>query len=676
MKVTYNWLKDFVDIRISPRELADKLTMAGLEVTAQEAKGGDFVFEIEVTSNRPDCLSVVGIAREIAAITGRKLKIPSTVYRRPSTKSKNSLSIAIEDKKECPLYTARIIRDVRVGPSQEWIKERLELIGCRSVNSVVDITNYLLFSLGEPLHAFDLDKLKAQEIIVRRAHKDEKITTIDGIQRILDPDILVIADKERPVAIAGIMGGKDTEVTGNTKNILLEAAIFDPLVIRRGRQKLGMQSDSAYRFERGIDVGIVNRSSLEAASLIRETGAGKLVLAKLSGSAKIKRQSVNLEIPAVQKILGVNIGPGKIARILTGLGFKIKSKSKNNLRLEIPSHRLDVKSQIDLVEEVARIVGYENIPKSLPAVSPQESSSQIRDIVSLVRNMLVGLGLNEVVTYSLIDKDLLNAFGAQSAGGAIEISNPLSKEQEILRPCLIPSIASGISYNLNQRQEYVNIFEIAKVFSCSSEQKKESLALGVAICGARPLLLEQGVIKDASGLLHLKGILEVLFGRLGISEYCFTSEETQQTSIFIDKENVGLIKRLDRQALDYLEIKNKDVFALELSLEKIFPHADLKRRFKALPKYPGISRDVSIVVKEDIAIDSILKAMRDKGMQLLKDVKVVDYYKGRQIPSGFRGLTVNCLYRSDERTLTEAEVNPVHSLVCRVLVDRFRAQIR
>ncbi|MCX5702737.1 MAG: phenylalanine--tRNA ligase subunit beta [Candidatus Omnitrophica bacterium] len=683
MKVTYNWLKDFVDIRISPRELADKLTMAGLEVAASEAKKGDFIFEIEVTSNRPDCLSVVGIAREVAAITGKKLKIATSCKLQATRKNLQPVacglqpfSIKIEDNNDCPLYIARIIKDVKVGPSPDWLKERLELIGCRSVNSVVDITNYILFSWGEPLHAFDLDKLQSREIIVRRAQKGEKIITIDGEQRILTPDILVIADKEKPIAIAGIMGGEDTEVTENTKNILLEAAVFNSLIIRRERQRLGLQSESAYRFERGIDLGIVNKASFEAAKLIQGVAGGKPVIVKHSGSLSIKRQSIKLELSNVEKLLGVDIGRDKIKRILNNLGLKTKTKSRNDFKFEVPSHRADVSSEIDLIEEIARISGYENIPKSSPAVSPQVGIAQMRDMVSLTKNILVGLGLNEVITYSFVDKELLKAFGIQCASDTIEIANPLNREQRILRPNLIPSLASCISYNLNQKQEYINIFEIAKVFSPSSQQENENLALGIAICGVKSLLLEQGLIKDAAGFLHLKGILEVLFKRLGISDYSFTMDDTRGMAVSINREKIGLINRLGRESLDHLDIKNKDVFVLELSLDRLLAFANLRRQFKGLPKYPGISRDISVVLKEDIAIDAILKAMRDKGLELLKEVEVVDYYKGKQIPSGFRGLTISCLYRSDERTLTEAEVNPVHALVCRVLIDRFRAQIR
>ena len=269
MKVTYNWLKDFVDIKIPPQALADKLTMAGPEVTSIDEREGDSVFEIEVTSNRPDWLSVIGIAREVAAITGKKLKIsPTARITLPATKG-NTVEIKIENKKDCPLYSAKIIKEVTVAPSPDWLKNRLELIGLRSVNNIVDITNYILFTYGEPLHAFDLDKLSSAGVSIRRAKKNEKIVTIEGTQNSLDTDILVIADERAPVAIAGIMGGKDTEVTFNTKNILLEAAVFDPVLTRRARRKLGMQTDSSYRFERGINSDLAINASWQDAFIAR-----------------------------------------------------------------------------------------------------------------------------------------------------------------------------------------------------------------------------------------------------------------------------------------------------------------------------------------------------------------------------------------------------------------------
>jgi len=684
MKLTYNWLKDFVEIRISPRVLAQKLTMAGLEVTSLEENNGDFVFEIEITSNRPDCLSVMGIAREVAAITGEKLKwsqVTSHKLQVTSHKSKTCdlrrFSIKIENKKDCPLYTAKIIKGVKVGPSPQWLKMRLELLGCRSVNNIVDITNYILFEQGEPLHAFDLDKLNGNSIFVRRAKPGEKITTIDAEQRMLNPDILVIVDEERAVAVAGIMGSKDTEVTAGTKNILLEAAAFNPIVVRRGRRSLGIQSESSYRFERGVNLDIVDNTSWRATELIQESSGGSCVFAKNSGAIKTKRKSIVLGLSVANKTLGINIPAPKIKKILSSLEFKTKIKTKNHFAVEVPGHRPDITQDVDLIEEIARIYGYENVPQTLPSVEPQVSVGETKDLVSLIKNILVGLGLNEVITYSLMDKDLLRDFGIYQGPEVIEILNPLSKEQEILRPGLIPSLAACVAYNLNQKQDYINIFEVAKVFSQSKVSPREELRLGIALCGIKSLLLQQGLIKDPVGLLHLKGILEALFARLGVRDYDFNIQDNVSAiAIYAAGEKIGLMTKLEKPVLDKLDIKNKDVFVLELTLNRLLFFINLNKKFSYLPIYPGISRDISLILKEEVPVGDVLEAIKGGGRPLLKEVGVVDYYKGKQIPSGFKGLTLSCLYRSDERTLTEAEINPVHSLICNLLADRFGSQIR
>ncbi len=473
------------------------------------------------------------------------------------------------------------------------------------------------------------------------------------------------------------MGDKDTEVTENTKNILLEAAVFNPTIIRRGRQKLGMQTDSSYRFERSVDSEIVENASLRTAQLLQKFAGGRCVLAKSSGLSKTKRKSINLGVSTVHKILGVDIAPAKVKKILNSLGFKAKIKARNNLEIAIPSHRPDLNLEIDLIEEIARISGYEFIPKSMPAVSPQVSVGQMRDLVSLTKNVLVGLGLNEVITYSLMDKDLLRSFEAGGDSDAIEILNPLSKEQEILRPGLIPSLAACVAYNLNQKQDYINIFEVAKVFSAAKAQPKEELKLGIALSGAESLLLQQGLVKEEAGFLHLKGMLEVLFERLGIKDYNFnTPDGPSVVTIYVQQEKVGIMLRLQKSILGKLNIKNKDVFALELSLERVFSYAQLKKKFVSLPKYPGIVRDISFILKDDISIKEILEAMEEKGRPLLHNIKIADYYKGKQIPAGYRGLTISCLYRSDERTLTEAEINPLHTQICSILAERFDANMR
>ena len=676
MKVTYNWLKDFVDIALSPQALADTLTMAGLEVKSIEEAAGDVVFEIEITSNRPDWLSIIGVAREVAAITGKKLKVHNPKLPAPASKT-GIFKITIEDKKDCPLYTAKIISGVNVGQSPEWLRKRLELVGCRSVNNVVDITNYILFEYGEPLHAFDLDALSDNEVMVRRAKKGEKITTIDGQQLALNPDILMIADKEKAVAVAGIMGGKDTEVSMRTTNVLLEAAVFDPIVVRRGKRTLGLSSESAYRFERGVALEVVEQASLRAAQLITELAGGKMVLAKSSTLSKPKTGVITLDIPRAQKTLGVTIPPAKIKNILANLGFTVKAKGKNAFVIDAPSFRGDVHSDTDLVEEIARIFGYENIPTTLPAVRPQKGTQETRDLVTLTKNALVGLGLHEAITYSLINRDLLRAFKVEAK--PVEILNPLSKDQEILRPVLIPSLLRSVAHNLNQKQEYVNLFEVASVFLSQSSEPREELHLAIALAGTRAFLTEQGLVKEEAQLLHLKGALETLFERLGISiKDCDfnTGEQSAGVAIYIKQEKVGEMRMIPREILEELDIKIKNVCVLEVSLEKVFVQARLLRKFVAPPKYPDIIRDISFVLQEQVSVQEVLQAMQEKAGPLLRSIKISDYYKGKQIPSGFRGLTVSCLYRSDERTLTEEEVTPLNAALCILIKERFGAATR
>jgi phenylalanyl-tRNA synthetase beta chain len=672
MKITYNWLKEFVDIKVPAKELADKLTMAGLEVVSFEEKSGDFVFEIEITPNRPDWLSVLGVAREVAAVTGSKLKTQESKFK--SKISKGKIKIGIEDKKDCPLYTARIIKNVKVGASPEWLRKRLELIGCRSVNNVVDITNYVLFELGEPLHAFDLDKLSGEEIIVRRAKAGEKMLTIDETERDLSANVLVIADSHKAAAIAGVMGGKNTEVGLATRNILLEAAVFDPVVVRRGRQSLGLQSEASYRFERGVDMEMVERASLRAARLIEEFCGSEETLVSSSSMPKPKDIQVDLDTTYLSKVLGVSIALPKIKTILSNLGFKVKQKSKNIIQAKVPSFRKDVKEQVDLIEEVARVFGYERIPSTMPSVKPDVTVRERRDLVSAVKNILVGLGLTEVITYSLTDKPILDSLGIKLAN-PVEILNPLSQDQEILRPTLLAGLGRAVAFNINQKQDFVAVFEIANVY-LAEEEPKEELTLGIAISGTNFFLLEQGLVRDEASPLNLKGIIETVFSRLGIRDYEFSKNIGKGIDVRVRNDRVGIMMCLSPQILEKLNVKNRSIFALEASLDKILDCARLEKKFAPLPKYPGITRDISFILKEELSVKEILAALAQKGAPLLSDIRVSDYYKGKQIPAGYRGLTLSCLYSSNERTLTEKEIQPIHDLLCETLTLQLGAKMR
>jgi len=677
MKVTYNWLKEFVDIKMPAHELAEKLTMAGLEVKAVEEISGDFVFEIEITSNRPDWLSVIGVAREAAALTGKKIKAAAAKSAKLDAPGAEKFSIEIEDKKDCPLYTARVIRDIKVGPSPEWLRIRLESLGLRSVNNVVDITNYVLFETGEPLHAFDLDKLNDRMVLIRRAVDGEKLFTIDGQERKLGRDILVIADKKNPVAIAGVMGGKDTEVTDETRNILLEAAIFDPVLIRRGKQKLGMTSDAAYRFERGIDPASPDKASLRAAKVILELCGGELTCAASSGASRIKESKVVLTAAGIKRRLGCEIPQVKVNNILAGLGFEIKETKKGFLEVKIPSWRLDVKAEVDLIEEVSRIYGFANIPSTLARVVLKNQGDGAQDRIGQCKDILCGLGLNEVVTYSLIDRKSLEGFW-NTPDSLIAVCNPLSVEQEVMRPVLMPSLVRGVSHNLKQKQEYVSIFEIANIYRLDANRIQEEYRLGICLCGSKPVWFDKGRIQDEAGFLHLKGIIETLLKRLNVrvNDLRFIAQGAYAFQVLAGDNDIGTLRRLERKILERMEIKNKEVFGAEIDLPKVFSLISTENKFSPLPKFPFAVRDISMVLSEGLPAEKIIKAILDKGRDLIKEAEVVDRYQGKPIEPGYKGLTVSCRYSSDDRTLTEAEINLVHDAVISCLKEEFSARLR
>jgi phenylalanyl-tRNA synthetase beta chain len=681
MKVTYNWIKDFADIKIPADQLAEKLTMAGLEVKSIEEKAGDFVLEIEITSNRPDWISVVGVAREAAALTNKKFKFPQIKSAKPKILEKEKFSVEIEDKKDCSIYTARVIRNVKVGPSPKWLKDRLELVGLRSVNNVVDITNYVLFELGEPLHAFDLDKLNGNKIIVRRAKNNESLVSIDAESRKLGADILAICDQDKPVAIAGVMGGKNTEVTETTQNVLLEAAIFNPVVVRRSRQKLGMNSDAAYRFERGVDPQAVEAASLRASQLIVECCGGQEVCAEISGSLPEKIINVDFSPASVKKYLGIDIPVSRVKDILTSLGFKIQAQTKTGLSLSVPSWRLDVKAEIDLVEELARIYGFENIPSTLASVVLNSQKEKSRDNLGLIKDILVGLGLNEVITHSLIERKSLDGFWDRQ-DALIEVSNPLSLEQELMRPTLSFSLASRVAYNLRQQNPRINIFEIAKTYQLASGKIQEKYALVLALCGTNYQWFGSkiGHVQDEPGFLHLKGITETLFSRLGIdikkSRYYFVDNE--RVEILLDKERVGILRKLPGNILEALDIKHKDVFVAELDLEeKILPKVNIEKKFRPglVPRYPGINRDITLPIKSEISLEDITGAIYGLKESLLIEAGFKDSYEGAKVPVGFKKITISCKYSSDSRTLTEDEVTPVHERIVKALQEKFQVKI-
>jgi phenylalanyl-tRNA synthetase beta chain len=692
MRVSYNWLKDYCNIRLTPKELAQKLTMAGLEVTSATRIDQDTIMEIEVTPNRSDCLSILGIAREIAAITGKALKLPKI----PSLRGKSGARIPIQIKapKYCSRYIGRVIKNVKIGPSPAWLRERLEVMGIHPVNNIVDITNFCLLEMGQPLHAFDLDKLQGNRIVVRCARKGEEIVTIDGISRRLEPQMLVIADKVSPQAIAGIMGAKGSEVTEGTANILLESAYFAAPNIQQSSRKLGLATQSSYRFERGVDFAGVNSASLRASELIKRLArSGKsrskgVILGRAIDKGRKKAASaknrVRLRLARLEQILGVEIAPAQIKEILRALRINIVRRNKVAFVVDIPSFRGDLYREADLVEEVARLFGYDNIPlnnsclmSDLSSVGKQTLLSE--QIFTSVRETLAATGLNEIMTYSLISRQALRRL-EMPLEGSIAVSNPLSYEQEILRPTLVAGMLTTIHTNLNRKNDNLKLFELSRVYQRQeAKQIQEPVHLCIGLAGKKP---ENWLNKPgAYTFFDLKGIVETLLSQLGVADFSFQEAGLplfipgRSANVLVAGKASGFLGEIKRGILERYGISSS-VYICILRLDKLLKDVRRQRRFLPLARFPSVERDISLIAPDAVHAEKIASLIKKNGRDLVTKVTLFDQYVGEQIPAGFRGLSYSVEYRSPERTLTAEEVDKIHQKLRQSLVEEFKVQIR
>ncbi len=645
MKISLNWLNDYVKFGIPAEKLAHRLTMAGLEVEKISQVNGDTVFELEITPNRPDCLNVLGIARETSAALNRTLKYPQSVkFTLPSAK----LEIHIDDKKDCGRYIGTLVEGVDVSASPAWLARRVETVGCRSINNVVDVTNFCLLELGQPLHAFDFDKLIGGKIVVRRAKQGESIVTIDGVERKLDPGILVIADAKRPVAIAGIMGGKDTEVDEKTKNVLLESASFDPVLIRRAGRKLGLSSDSSYRFERGVDIDGVSKGSHRAIGLILKEAGGKLKKYAdiFPGKAKAVRPVITVDIKNVNNFLGANISLKQGATILKKLDFKV-SVQKNTLKVTAPSFRNDIKQDVDVVEEIARIVGYDNLPSSYPIIKITDMVSGAGwSVKKRVRENLLAQGLDEVITYTMTNREALAKSGIREEG--IKIQNPLTKDQEVLRPSLLPGFLAVVASNINRGQKNLRLFEIGRTYETLPEKEK----IGILLTGNRTDDWRTSG-KSQVDYYDLKGVVE---------ELCAASFPAAKEKIS------DALYKIPQDVLSNWDIKQKDVYFAELDLN-IFIDEIKTKRYQPVIEFPPVVRDVSMAVKKEIPFEKIQTIACRLGGNILQSVNFIEQYLGEKIPAGQKGLVFSLVYQSPERTLREEEVSQVHEKICQAIIS-------
>lgn len=665
MRVPIEWLKELITFRAGADQLAEMMTMAGLETTVQPNE----VLEIDILPNRADCWSVRGIAREVSALTKFKVHKAKARVKETGRSIKDAVKVEVRDKDLCPRYLARVIENVRLGESPEWLKKRLELAGMRSINNVVDVTNYLMLELGQPTHAFDANLVKDRFIIVRRANPGEKIVTLDGREHELPTEVLVIADPEKAIAVAGMMGGANTEVSNVTKTVILESAFFNSISINRTSKLIKTRTESSVRFAYGVDWEAVEEALDRGAALIAELARGDVLKGKVDSIGKgMKPKVIELRPERVNAILGANIPEGEMISILKRLGFEVRKVENNKLKVEIPLFRaMDIEREIDLVEEIARIWGYNRIEPTLPNTSFSGKVIERFDpFLAKVREILVGEGLDEVQSYSLIGPRELAQIG-YPPDQTVKVSNPLTVEQSILRPLLLPGMLNVLKHNQNRQIENAMIFEIGRVFQPSKEKlPQEGWRVSGALTG-RPF--RSALDKGEVDYFFVKGVVENLMTGLGLEMPTIAPSEHAlfQPGKGAELAGIGQFGALHPDIARRAEL-TKPVFFFAFDLDALFKLKPAEARYRPLPKYPSVDRDISMFLSADVLNGQIIEAIERVGGELVEDVYPFDKYND--------SAAYRVVYRHPERTLTEAEVNTRHQLVIKELTSTLKVRIR
>jgi phenylalanyl-tRNA synthetase beta chain len=682
MLAPYEWIKELVDISATPEEAAAKLTMIGLEVEGTKPVKDDFIFEVNVTPNRPDCLSILGIARELSAAFRTSLIIPP--HDIAGEQPASDFSIEILNPELCNRYTGRLIRGIRISDSPGWIRIRLEKCGIRSINNIVDITNYVLLEFGHPLHAFDADKIEGKEIKVSKAGKDGKIVTLDGVERELSEDALLIWDGMEPIAIAGVMGGLNTEVSDGTKNVFLESAYFDPLSVRKTSKRLNLVSESSYRFERGADIEFLDKALDRAAHMIREVAGGTIFEIIDAYPVKYMPEPVEVNIERINRILGAALSRNEMIDIMERLG--IRAEGGNRIIVFPPANRRDIKRDSDVAEEIARIHGYDKIPTTIPR-SPLSSGRPNRRSLNInkIRDGMRKSGFTEVINYSFMSKSDLDMLGIPDTdrkNRTVEISNPLNQDEGLLRTTLVHTLLRNLKYNLDRGMKDVRLFEISKVFEDIDQSlPQEELKLGGIFYKEKaPSLWKE----EAGGFYIVKGALEALFEEVKIKGYSFSpSSETflhggRSADIHVSDHYLGYLGVMAPEIVEKLDLKKEkpEIVLFELGLDMLFHVIPDSLRYSPVPRYPSVERDIAVVVDESIPSSRITEIINGFRSELIEQVSVFDYFKGANIPDGKKSLAYSIVYRSNERTLREEEVERLHSSLVDYIVEKTGGELR
>jgi len=643
---------------------------------------GDTIFDIAVTPNRPDCLSMIGIAREVAAITGTKVRLPSEGYPEYDPPADSFVAIEIHDPDLCARYCGGIIENVKIGPSPAWMQERLIAAGMRPINNIVDITNYVMLEYGQPLHAFDYEKIGERKIIVRRGRDGEVMTTLDGVERRLSREILVIADAHRPVAIAGVMGGAESEVTENTRTILLESANFNNISIRRTSRGLGLVSEASLRFDKGLSPDLPMPAIRRAIALMVELAGGRAargIVDVYPGASP--RKPIMLSIGRVHQVLGVDFGLERVQRTLESLGFGCERKGPSDLVVSVPYWRTDVSLVDDLIEEVARVIGYEEIPTTmLSGQIPHHEPSPLALLKDRVKDILVGCGMQEVITYSMTGADTLEKIRYRGQfGPPIRIANPMSREQELLRVSLRGGLLGAFAANERHHRQGIELFEVGKVYWPRPEGLPDERTLLGGVVGGLRFGRSRFGDGGAFDFFHAKGILETLLTHLGLEGRFEPSEDElllggRCAAIMVGGERVGIVGEVHPEVLGAFDIVTPVVGLFEVELERLVPMVRRLRTFRPIPRFPSTDRDLALVVDADVPAQKVLDVIC--SFREIGEARLFDVYQGKQVPAGKKSLAFALRYQAADRTLTDEEVDRIQERVLAKLKREIGAELR
>ncbi|MEW5735741.1 MAG: phenylalanine--tRNA ligase subunit beta [Thermodesulfobacteriota bacterium] len=656
---------------------------------ARALKLSDFILEIGVTPNRPDCLCMLGVAREVAAITGKKLRLPETGASRQGGETARLTSVAIEAPQDCPRYVARLLLNAKIGPSPFWLRDRLSAVGQRPLNNIVDVTNYVMLELGQPLHAFDLDLLEERRIVVRRALPGEPFVTLDGQKRELLPENLMICDGKKPVALAGVMGGLNSEINGNTQNVLLESAYFSPMSVRRTSKKLGYHTEASHRFERGVDPEGQLRAADRAIALMAEVSGGTVVKGAVdSHPAPVKRRKVTLSVKQANRILGTKIPGQKMAGLISSVDIPVTKLDRDRLSATIPGFRPDISRPEDLVEEVARLWGFDRIPVTTPQF-PMEAENEDGFLAfrRSLRAVMTGLGFSEAVNYSFAPGnagDLLDLSPEDRRRSTVALLNPLSEDMAVMRSSLCSGLLAAAGRNVNQQNRDLAMFELGKTFVAVAGEKlpQETFYLAAVLCGSRQPA-SWAVTEQPRDFYDAKGAVEAVLAAFKIQGARFSpagkvefpylrpghGAEVRHGDLLL-----GCAGQVSPSVARRFDIK-APIFLVELNAHHLSSLAPEAITFAPPSRYPSVTRDITLIVARAAQAQDVIARVLSMGNEWVESMDAIDVYVGNPIAEGKKSMTFRITYRSFEATLTDAEVNTLHEKIGRDLVQAFNAEL-